>query len=211
LSKAKPREGLNRSYKKRQADSFAYLETNANEWRACEISGINQITGEIHFQIPGYTIVKPITDRLPADQLARLQDQLAASDWAKGLCELCGALIKVPNPIRHDGKKYVMFIGSECVKNYTKAGREYKQKKKDFLDKQMQEQFKNWVPQAIQEVWNKGLDRERHFRPGYYKLKQTLEKAREEADELSSRKIRNLYKKADAFGINVPPEYLPTK
>lgn len=209
MGESKAKDVLERSYRKRQKESFTYLDTKAEEWRACDIAAMNQATGEIEFNVPNYTVVTPITDRLPADQLFQLQQQMEASGWAKGLCELCGALIKFPHPIVHDGKKLVMNVGSECVNNYTNAGKEYKKKKKEFKDHLIRDKFRVWVPIAISDIWAKGRDREGHFKPGYYKFMKTLEKAKLDIDDLTPTKMRNMFKKAHGMSINVPVDYIP--
>ncbi len=209
MTTSKAKTGLERGYRKRQRESFAYLDTKAEEWRACDISAMNQATGEIEFNIPNYTVVTPITDRLPADELFNLQQQMEASGWAKGICELCGALIKFPHPIVHDGKKLVMNVGSECVNNYTNAGKQYQKKKRQFKDHLIKDKFRVWAPIAISDIWSKGRYSNGTFKPGYYKFMKTLESAKSDIDSLTPIKIHNFFKKAHSMGLNVPVDYIP--
>jgi hypothetical protein len=34
-------------YKMKQLESFAYVNTKPDEWKACQITGMNQVTGEV--------------------------------------------------------------------------------------------------------------------------------------------------------------------
>lgn len=203
------------AYRKRQHESFAYLETTAEEWRACEITGMNQVTSEItDFDIDsGYATVTPISDRLTPEQMAQLQDMLQNTEWAKRLCELCGHVIKDPYPIAHDKKKLVMYVGSECVNNFTPAGKEYKEKKSQFKDNLIKQKFKVWAPIAINEIWAKGKEdpSTNYLKPEYFRLLKAIRKAREDPDETSARKMRNMFKRAIELGINAPAEPIPAK
>lgn len=202
-----------KSYRTRQEESFAYVGTTAKEWRACDITAMNQVTGEpTEFDIDSsYETVTPISDRLTPEQMAELQEKLQATEWAKGLCELCGHVIRYSRPIAHDKKKLVMYVGSECVDNFTHAGKEYKKKEAAFKDQLVKSKFKVWLPIAKNDIWAKGkedADSNRLAYP-YFKFLKDLEKAEIVVDDLSARKIHNIFKRANKLGISSPADYNP--
>lgn len=103
------------AYEKRIGETFDTLGTKPEEWSPCEISGFHEysfgqanIVCEPVFSIPdGYTFVKT---RFTVSSMSGMQ-----------ACNLCGHPIVHLYYIKHDAKKWVMLVGSECVSNYVLA------------------------------------------------------------------------------------------
>lgn len=185
------------TYRAQQADSFAVLGTEPSQWTPCPIAAITKMG--IEFVLPeGYTTVYGYFEC----EQRKNPTGLAPGEPMK-FCQLCGWSPLVNNfAIQHDGKRLLMWVGSECVNNFMGAGYVTKQIK-IFKETQARAEFRKWVVGAKFEC-------EQHKRMGwieypYYtfrnKLNKIVDAYHDDVNKLSSRKIKNLFKKANELGI----------
>lgn len=192
-------------YRAQQARSFAYVGTDASEWVACEIIGMDDEDKPIYDEPADYETVSPYSEMMTKDEVAAAQARIASGGW-KTLCELCGHGIMNPCPIKHDGKQLLMYVGSECVNNFMGAGY-YQMSVKLFRDKKLRQLFKIWLSIAIQDCY---AFKDRNGKMPYeiYRLKEKLSDIRDLGeDELASiatRKIKAIFRQAGKLGISAP-------
>lgn len=209
-------------YRARQADSFKSVGTTAGEWQPCPILEIKEkVPGGpqvIVYDIPaGYREVTPYFDSLTKNDmflLMRMVESAAISGqgW-KTYCQLCGHGIKEPRPIQHDGRKLLMFVGSECVNNFMGAGYVFHQIK-IFKETKLRQQFRDWIPIALEECKKHPVkDYYGRLNTGwieepFYDLRKKIFKVKNEREDkintLSSMKIKNIFKEARALNIPIP-------
>jgi len=95
-------------------ENMIHLNTDSSEWTALELSGY-QDDGRGHtlpvYEFPvGYSAAPSLFKN---EGMGDMQ------------CELCGHPIKTAYYIQHDGKKWLLLVGSECVTHFSeKSGTE---------------------------------------------------------------------------------------
>lgn len=212
---------ITNQYRAKQADNFKAVDTEASQWKACPILEIKEKeNGQqvIIYDIPpGYLEVTPYFNSLTKNDLHLLMEMVQSANisgmgW-KTYCQLCGHGIKEPHPIQHDGKKLLMFVGSECVNNFMGAGYVFNQIK-IFKETKLRQQFREWIPLALEEC-NRHPTKDYYGRTNtgwieepYYNLRKRLFKVKNDKEDkintLSSMKIRNIFKDARALKISIP-------
>lgn len=94
------------SYQDRVGANMEHLETDLNDWGAVAIKRMVEVDdGGKSRMMPEFEFPK---DYEPAPSLFRMSGQNAN-------CELCGHPIKNVYWIQHDGKRWTMGVGSECI------------------------------------------------------------------------------------------------
>ena len=211
------------NYQTVQALSFASIDTVAGQWNMSKVIGVGV------FAIPeGYNQVYPYST---LNKLA----------YGESICELCGHDIINQFPIHCDAKRVFMFVGSECVNNFSGAGYTHK-KIVEYKETTLSRIFRAWCKLARQQTYNDPIFHElinghSHtwgdtvvVKHDVWKFDEKLahlidfnilpeRKAEElrsspfsrlrDINELSARKIANIFKKAKKLGYYVPDAVEP--
>lgn len=174
-------------YRARQQDSFNRIGGGPTGWYACEIEDILP-NGQVIYMIhKDYIVVMPYTDTFGPRE--------------EGLqCELCGHWIIYRHPIENDKLRRRMDVGSECVDNFMGAGYVTKQVKK-FRETKLRVAYGEWRQTGIAEC-NKRSEHGTWLEYPYWKFRSKLEKSLPE--NMSARKIVNIFKKAKELAIPIP-------
>lgn len=126
------------NYQSIQAISFTHLDTRPSDWKMCKVKGAKE-SGAV-FGVPkGYREVKA----------------WSALNPTKGFldsCELCGHPIKNLYPIQCDRLEIFMYVGSECVNNFSGAGYTHKMIV-EYKETTLTKIFKAWRGIVIDEAW----------------------------------------------------------
>jgi len=202
---------------KRCLESFERLDTKPDEWSECEITGryidkkgIEYYTYRIY---GGYKEVTPHYDKLTQlERDALIRERQSNKDTSHLIrhdtCQLCGHGIMSPRRIKHDDKEFVMSIGSECVKNYTKIGTA-KHTLKMQEEKEIKEMYLEWKNIAYRYIWNESKFKKfykKYGRSGLEKRYHNFQRKLRELDPeiLSSSKIIGIFRWANNNSIPVP-------
>ena len=158
-----------RNYKKKQLELFLSLETQTSEWVVP--TPLRFETDDKGREIPvysafiGYQEVKPYYASLSAEKRdtyireCEINESSGADDWYDR-CQACGHGIFVPWKIKHDEKKFVMTIGSECIKNFMKQDPKLifqlvrTRQILDTFEKSQYQSIKNWAKRLVNQIWS---------------------------------------------------------
>lgn len=147
---------------------FHSLSTEPNEWEICQ--PLRFETDEKNRDIPiyppylGYRFVTPYFDLLSPDERDVLirRHEINKSDgegWTNS-CQACGHGIIIRWQIKHDNKKYIMIIGSECIENFMEQDPKEivkLHKTRQILDAFNSSEYtsiKNWSSRTVNKIWN---------------------------------------------------------
>ena len=190
-------EILTGSYRQQQAKSFADLETNAKDWKMCEIEHV--VGNVVDYIIPqGYLhkqteISKILNKTIPGEIFATFH------------CELCGHDIKYLHYIQCDFKQLYLIVGSECVNSF--MGAKFVAKEiKHFKDNEIRKNYKVWKEKTLEILSQKyqmrnGVPVINYYtkKPNIvywaYKCRQKINKT--DAETTTARKLKNQMEKVD--------------
>jgi len=128
-----------KNYQSIQAMSFDHLNTKPSDWKMCKVKGAKE--GGAIFGVPkGYREVKAWTAMNPVKGFLNS-------------CELCGHPIQNLYPIQCDRLEIFMYVGSECVNNFSGAGFTHKMIV-EYKETTLMKVFKAWRGIAIEEAWS---------------------------------------------------------
>lgn len=195
------------NYKQLQAKSFADLETNAKDWKMCEIKGV--FGPFVDYKIPDdyehrQTEISKKLNKIVPGQICGQQH-----------CELCGYPIKYIHFIQNDFKNLYLAVGSVCVNSF--MGAKFVTKYiKHFKDNEIRKEFIEWNKKTLEilsvqyEMFN-GKPKIHYYtkkpimRYWAWKMQEKLKKT--DPETTTSLKLKNLMKKCkENMKLNVRKE-----